>query len=504
MQSLPCPQRTHATRFPALQCVLALILAITLGSTHAASEIDVPYIGEPADRSLSPLEEQRLGREVMRQLLTHQYVLEDPQIEDYIAGLGQQLLQHTNDQHIGFKFFAVRDAAINAFAMPGGYIGINAGLLMASDSESELAGVMAHEIAHVTQRHIARSMDDTRGWDVASTALLLAALIAGAHDPELAQAALGIGMSAAMQKQINFTRANELEADRLGIKTLSAAGFDPQGMASFFHRLSQKSQLYGEGVPEILRTHPVNTTRISEAQARAASLPSDGHDSSLNYALMKARARVLMTELSSDAVRYFQATHKADPSPENRYGLALALRRARAFEESEALLQALHRDNPEEVTYKIALGELYLYRGDYDTAIRQLRQTRKAHQKNRTVLLLLADAMIRNAQPQQARQLMLETDLLNRGDSEAFRLLALAARDMDEPAEAHFQMSAYSHSRGDYVGAIRQLRNGLRVKDLNAHDRKRLQGRLNEYIGQIPESERRRAESEERQRRQGY
>ncbi len=486
-----------------MQRILAVILAITLGSSHAATEIDVPYIGEPADRSLSPLEEQRLGSEVMRQLLTHQYVLEDSQVEDYIVELGQALLKHTNDQQIGFKFFAVSDAAINAFAMPGGYIGINAGLLMASDSESELAGVMAHEIAHVTQRHIARSMDDTRGWDIASTALLLAALIAGAHDPELAQAALGIGMSAAIQKQINFTRANELEADRLGIKTLSAAGFDPQGMASFFHRLSQKSQLYGEGVPEILRTHPVNTTRISEAQARAASLPSDGHDSSLQYALMKARARVLMTELSSDAVRYFQATKDADPSPANRYGLALALRRARAFEQSEALLQALLKERPDEVTYKIAMGELELYRGDYPAAINQLRAARKAHQKNRTVLLLLTDALIRNAQPQQARQLILETDLINRGDSEAFRLLSLAAREMDQPAEAHFQMSAYSHSRGDYVDAIRQLQNGLRVRELDEHDRKRLQGRLNEYLAQLPDSERKRAESEARRRRQG-
>ena len=487
-----------------MQRILAVILAITLGSSHAASEIDVPYIGEPADRSLSPLEEQRLGSEVMRQLLTHQYVLEDPQVEDYIAGLGHTLLKHTNDQQIGFRFFAVSDAAINAFAMPGGYIGINAGLLMASDSESELAGVMAHEIAHVTQRHIARSMDDTRGWDIASTALLLAALIAGAHDPELAQAALGIGMSAAIQKQINFTRANELEADRLGIKTLSAAGFDPQGMASFFHRLSQKSQLYGEGVPEILRTHPVNTTRISEAQARAASLPSEGHDSSLQYTLMKARARVLMTELSSDAVRYFQATSEADPSPANRYGLALALRRARAFEQSEALLQDLLKQRPDEVTYKIALGELELYRGDYPAAIKQLRAARKSHQKNRTVLLMLADALIRDAQPQQARQLLLETALINRGDSEAFRLLALAAREMDQPAEAHFQMSAFSHSRGDYVDAIRQLRNGLRVSELDEHDRKRLQGRLNEYLAQLPESERKRAESEARRRRQGY
>ena len=498
---------SHATPFaakPLLVCalVIAILLMAWPSAGRAASEIDVPYIGEPADRSLSPLEETKLGSEVMRQLLAHHYLLEDPQLEDYIGSLGQQLLDHTNEQQLKFRFFIMRDNAINAFALPGGFIGINAGLLLASETESELAGVMGHEIAHVTQRHIARSMDDTRGWNVAAAALMIAAVIAGAHDPELAQAALGMGMSAAIQKQINFTRANELEADRLGIKTLSKAGFDPLGMASFFHRLSQNAQLYGEGVPEILRTHPVNSTRVSEARARAASLPTVPAKPSLRYELMQARARVLMTELSSESVAHFQALEKNQSAPAHRYGLALAHIRSRAFADAKTELDALIAQDPAEISYSTAMAELHLQSGNYPQAIEQTRKALKKHQNDRALLLMLSDSLIRNDKPALARQTLLESALLNRDDSEAYRLMAMAARDMKQPAEAHFQLAAYAHSRGDYYIALRQLHNGLRISDLQEHDRNRLQGRLDQYLAEIPESERKRAEAEQRRERQ--
>ena len=472
-----------------------MLLVTSLG--NASSDVNVPYIGEPADRSLSPVEEAELGREVMRQLYSGGVVLEDPELTSYVNALGQRLLRHTNDQDIAFTFFIVRDGGINAFALPGGYIGINAGLLTASETESELAGVLAHEIAHVTQRHIARSVDRNSGWSVASAALVLAAIIAGAQDPELAQAALGLGMSAAIQKQINFTRANELEADRIGIRTLAAAGLNPQGMASFFHRLSQKSQLYGEGVPELLRTHPVNTTRIAEAQARAQELPAGDVSSSLEYGLMKNRARVLMTELSSDALNTYRALTKRDSALEHRYGLALALTRSRQFDAADKVLQALLEEKPEQLNLLLARGRLKAMAQQPDTAETLLRRALKRHPDSRPALLTLADHLIATGQPAAARQLLLESDLLLRHDAEAHRLLALAARDMGETAEAHFQMAGYAHSRGDFVHAIRQLSNGLNLRDLNDHDRKRLQGRLKQYRAEAPDSERERARQQQ-------
>lgn len=492
MPRFPIPKIfANATSFGLAAGILLCLFSLD-AAAQARSELNVPYIGEPADRSLSPSEEKRLGQEVMRQLLAGGHVLEDPELAEYIKALGNRLLRHTNEAEQSFTFFVVKDAAINAFALPGGYIGINAGLIIASQSESELAGVVAHEIAHVTQRHIARSMDKTSGWDIASTALVIAALIVGAHDPEIAQAALSLGMSAAIQQQINFTRAHELEADRLGILTLSAAGFDPAGMSAFFHRLSQKGQLYGESLPELLRTHPVNTTRIAEAQSRAAALPPGQTQSSLDYRLMKVRAQVFSIELASETLSYFRALHRQDPSLENRYGLALALGRNRAFDAAEAELLALLQQWPEQLNLQLSLGQLYTEAGHDAKALSQLGKTLQQHPRARPATLALAQAMLRHGQAPKARQLLLESELLLRNDPETFRLLALAARDMQESAEAHFQMAAYSRSRGDYVSAIRQLRNGLSLETLDPHDRKRLQGRLAQYNAEAPETEIRR------------
>ena len=492
-------RRHHATRF-----ALALVSAICafVPGSWAASEIDVPYIGEPADRTLSPMQETQLGNEVMRQLLSGGYVLEDLELASYMQSLGKALLRHTNEQEIDFHFFVVKDAGINAFALPGGFIGMNAGLIMASESESELAGVMSHEIAHVTQRHIARSMDRSSGWDIATTALLLAALVAGARDPEAAQAALTLGMSAAIQQQINFTRANELEADRLGIRTLSAAGFDATGMASFFHRLSQKSQLYGEGVLELLRTHPMSSNRMAEAAARAASMPAGQANLNSEYALMKTRARVLMTELDGDALAWFTAlTKNGNRSAADRYGLALSLARNRAFDDAAKLLQALIDEDPEQRHYRMAYADLLIQRGQAQAAVKLLQEARKQHADYRPLILKLASALIRSGTPAEARQLLLESPLPGIHDAETHRLLAMAARDMNEQAEAYYQFAGYERSRGDFVAAIRQLDNGLQLDALKPHDRQRLQGRLEQYLAEAPESERRRARSEAQQRR---
>mgnify|MGYP000745987276 CR=1 FL=1 len=475
-------------------------LEVTGPALDAATNVNVPDIGEPADLVMSPLEEQRLGTEVMRQLLASGYVLEDPELTTYIRSIGQRLARHTNHSPDDFHFFVVKDGGINAFALPGGFIGINAGLLIASETESELAGVVAHEISHVTQRHIARQIDKSSGWNLASTALLIAALIAGIQDPEIAQAALGVGLSAAAQQQINFTRAHEKEADRIGIGVLADAGFDPEGMGDFFHRLSQKAQLYGEGVPEILRTHPVSTNRIAEAQARAAALPRHEPGSSLQYQLMRSRARVLMTELDGDALSHFRGLNRYGGDVSEVYGLALALERNRAFADAKSLLDRLIDQQPDQPSLLLARGRLQAEAGAMESAVSTLRRAHKQHPKYGPLTLGLAQTQIRAGQARDARQLLLESDLLLVADSEVFRLLALAAREMEDPAEAHFQMAAYERSRGNYVAALRQLRSALRLKELSQHDTERLEGRLAQYLAEAPESERKRSEQIHRER----
>jgi predicted Zn-dependent protease len=200
-------------------------------------------------------------------------IVEDPQVAEYINEIGHRIAVQANDGDYSFSFFVVDDARINAFALPGGFVGVHTGLIEASRNEDELAGVLAHEVAHVTQRHIARAVHASSRQSMLSTALMLGAMILGAAggDADAVQAGIAVAQGTAAQQQINFTRSNEYEADRIGIRALAEAGFDPHGMNSFFEVLSrQETSSPDRRIPEFLRTHPVTTARISEAKSRAA------------------------------------------------------------------------------------------------------------------------------------------------------------------------------------------------------------------------------------------
>ena len=218
----------------ALTIVLILQLAVGLPAARAQTTgSELPDIGMPASTTLSLADEYKIGLMIVRQLREAGQIVEDPEINEYLQALGMRLSSQAHEGAHRFTFFAVRDSSINAFALPGGFIGVNAGLVTATRSEAELAGVLAHEIAHVTQRHIARSLQNAGRANMASMAAMLAAILIGATTGLPSDAVLG-GVTAAQglaaQSQINYTRANEAEADRVGIGILAASGFDPVGM----------------------------------------------------------------------------------------------------------------------------------------------------------------------------------------------------------------------------------------------------------------------------------
>jgi len=225
----------------------SLLVALTAGlltallSMPATSQSNLPSMGEPADSALSPLEEAAIGRQLMRQIRASLPLARDTQLEEYITNLGQQLVQASGRQTSSFNFFIVQDPTVNAFAIPGGYIGVNLGLIDAMVYEDQLAGVVAHEIAHVTQRHHARAFALGKTRTISTAAAVLAAILIGAASPEAGQAALAAGLAATQQSSINFTRSNESEADRIGIDILRSADFDPTAMAESFSIL--------EGIP---------------------------------------------------------------------------------------------------------------------------------------------------------------------------------------------------------------------------------------------------------------
>lgn len=456
----------------------------------AVRDFDLPQIGDPADTALSPAEEAKIGAGVVAELYQYGYILEDAQITEYLSSVGWKLAAASGANPPHLSFFMVKDNRINAFALPGGYIGFNAGLVTSSGSESEMAGVMAHELAHVTQRHIARGAAQGGGLStIATWAAVIAAIIVGSADPDVILAALSLGQSVGYQRQINYTRAHEIEADRVGISTLSAGGYDPEGMAAFFQRLEQGSRLYGSGVPEFLRTHPVNTTRISEARTRASALPKRVITDSIEYSLMRARTLVLASNQPSDAVDSFAALIAAgQDTPGNRYGLAYALHELGQNERAAEILRPVVDKYPRQVNLGLLTSAIQFNNRQVEQGLASYQKNLELFPRSAPAILEYSEALIRAGQPETARRILLshEQSLGTRLDT--YRLLAQAAREMNNDAESSFQMATFLYLRGDRGGALSQLDAGLRLASLSSQDRARLAARRAEVRQTLPKN----------------
>ena len=270
-----CPRSLPALKriVPVLRNCAVLVLALMLARVPVAgAQIQLPDFGDSSSKAFSNADERAIGEAFMREIRSRLTIVDDPEVEQYIQWIGYRLVSESDYYNLGFTFFVVADNQINAFAAPGGYIGANSGLITASESESELAAVLAHETAHVTQRHIARSIELAGRNNIPAIAGLIAAIIIGTQNSQAGAATAAAVVGGQAQKQIDFTRANEKEADRVGMQLLESSGFDPRAMPAFFEKLQSESRYYRKP-PEFLSTHPVTTARIADTRGRAEQFP---------------------------------------------------------------------------------------------------------------------------------------------------------------------------------------------------------------------------------------
>ncbi len=364
---------------PGFLAWVGLVLPGPLAAQQSAVQDQLPEMGTAGGSTLSLEDEYRLGRMVMRGLRESGQIVDDPEVGEYLQSIGLKLSSLAHDGNRAFNFFLVSDPAINAFALPGGFIGIHSGLLMETANESELAGVLAHEISHVTQRHIARRLESQSRTNLVSAAAMLAAILLGSVAGGGGNATMGAISAAqglAAQSQINFTRENEYEADRVGIGLMASAGFDPNGMPSFFDTLGRRTQLGPNGMPELLRTHPLTSSRVAESKSRASQYPPVETVDSLSYALMKERVRVLTTPAGLDPRDYYASTieNEADASVAQVYGRALAQMMAGDAAAAIPTLQRLRASRPDVLQFHTALGQAQLAAGDVRGALDDPRQ----------------------------------------------------------------------------------------------------------------------------------
>jgi predicted Zn-dependent protease len=466
--------------------VLALSLAAMLiVSREGAGEISLPDIGDPSGALLSQVDEQALGEAFMREMRARLDIVDDPEIVDYIQSLGYRLGSRSEMPGVRFHFFVIASPVINAFAAPGGFIGINAGLIEATTSESELAAVIAHEIAHVTQRHLARSIELADNMTLPALAGIIAAIALGIAGGGQAGAAAAAAVTAGQaQMQLNFSRSNEQEADRLGMQILYGSGFDPQAMATFFERL-QQSQRYFAKPPEFLSTHPVTGSRIADARNRAEHFPYRQYVDSLAYQLARAKLRVVANRDPRRAVEYFaQAKKQEQPRVRivTRYGYALALLKAGSAKEARAELRKLSPADVEaHIPLQILAARAELSLGNMEKALRIYREATRLYPNDRALTHGYAEALLRAGQPDKVLELVDRYRRQYALDAVLYKALAEAQAQLGNDVEANVALAEHYYIRGQLDAAIEQMRLAQKMPGNDYYRRARVTARLSEF-----------------------
>ena len=446
-----------------------------------ADNIVLPDIGDSAG-NISPAQEYRTGEAVIRNIRHAGGVLDDPLIQEYLNELGYRLVAPSESQQL-FHFFLIKDTSINAFALPGGFIGINAGLILATQSESELAGVMAHEIAHVTQRHHARQYEQGTS-NVPVIAAIIAAIVLGSQGSDVGQAALASVAADSAQNQINFTRSNEKEADRIGINLLINAEFNPHGMAAFFDTLDKQSRFYGDSTPEFLRSHPVNPARIADARHRAHKYPNTLSANSIEYDLIRTRLKVLASDnkaqlLNSFSKRLKQGTYQNKEAA--RYGYALALHANQKYKKALAETQLLLNQDPERIAYNILKAQIETDAKQYTKAIKTLKKLLTIYPGNNNINLIYAETLLKANKIKLAYEILQTQNHSSTKTPKRYKLLSETQAKLNKTAESHQSLAEHYYLLGQTHEAIKQLEISLKIPKIEFYLTSKLEARLKEF-----------------------
>ena len=446
----------------------------------------LPDLGDISSASLSPVDEKKLGQRIMREIRRDPDYTADPVTYDYLNTLIARLAAGARSQKVPgiegegtfalrFELFGVKDKTINAFALPGGFIGVHTGLLVAADTESELASVLGHEMGHVTQKHIARMYGQQGTNSMIALASIILAAIAVSRNPNAAQGIAVGGQALAIQNQLSYSRDAEREADRVGFQILQGSGFDPQGMPDFFARLQRANSIMESGVPGYVRTHPLTTDRIADMQDRVRGLAAVRVPSSIEFYMLKARAQLIQTTSTSnfpELKQYFESlTRKPEPRKqlEGFYGLGImALKQQRLadadinLQKAKALVLQLANNgspfNKLSPAIEIANIEILIAKNQLEAALKQVNQLKAVYPTSRSANFYWADIELKmkNSSPviawakQQAR--------INPTETSYWEILARAYALADQKALHHAALAERYVSEGAWVGALEQMK----------------------------------------------
>ena len=449
-------------------------------------QLVLPDLGDSSSAALSPTDEKLLGERIMRDIRRDPDYSRDPVFYDYLNTIGQHLIATAKKQGIAglegegsflinFELFGVRDKSINAFALPGGFIGVHTGLIVSAETESELASVLGHEIGHVTQKHIARMFGQQGTNSMIALASIILAVVAASRNPNAAQGLAMGGQALAIQNQLSYSRDAEREADRVGFQILEAGGFDVQGMPDFFHRMQRANSIMESGVPGYVRSHPLTTDRIADMQDRVRGLSKPKVNSSVEFYLLKARARLIQTTSSSNYPElkqlYESLARKPEPIKqlEGNYGLALLSLKQQKITDAESYLQKSRvlmqtvsaQGSPVQrssLSLESTAVDILFAKGQHAEGLKQIAQIKATHPHSRSLNILTIEGQLKTRQHEQAINWLKTQTRAQPENSMWWGMLARAYSQAGKKALSHAALAEKYVADGAWIGGIEQMR----------------------------------------------
>jgi beta-barrel assembly-enhancing protease len=476
------------------------VFLVCAGLAFPAFPAGLPDLGDNSEAAFNSTQDRALGQKIMHDIRADRDYVDDPELSEYLNALGGRLVLSAQSVRDQFEFFFVRDNSINAFALPGGYVGVHSGLILAAQSESELASVLAHEITHVTQRHIARQIAGTENTNLITSVAMLAALIIAARtNSQVGQAAVATSQGLAIQNQLDYTREHEREADRIGLQVLEKSGFDPHAMANFFDRLQKSTRFQESNAPSYLRTHPLNSERIADVQNRVQKTAPKIIADSLDYQLVRAKLRA-QDGAAREAVNFFDATAAnkttanfydattANKTAAQSYGAAIALLRLREFDRAEKEITAARKFASHPMLDNLA-AQIKRESGDNSSALEILRAGIKSAPQSRALNYAYIETLLAAKQNDLALKNVNERLTSVQDDYRLYELQAKSYAALGKKLPQH-QAQAEAYIRQEKLqAALEQLQLAVKSTDGDDYQVSAAEARMRQIKQQVADEE---------------
>jgi len=467
------------TKLNSLVMIVFLILSILTINCHA---LPLPTIKQQGDDIFTRKKQRKLSQAYLMWLKNHLTMVSDPIASHYLQSLGNKLVSASDKNQNKYHFFFVADNSLNAFAGPGGNIAVNTGMILATDTEAQLAAVLSHEITHLNQHHLERMIADKKRHKIPTLAALIAAALIGSKAPNVASGAVAATMASNVQHQINFTRQNEWEADRLGMSILYTSGYDPYSMPEVFEHLQTDFLHHGIQISPFLMTHPVTRDRIADALNHANQFPKRSYHDHDYFYFIKERLRAMTMATHHEAIDYYETKLKNNKAVQHlaalKYGYAVALLRAEKYPKARKVIKELLNDEDELIIFRLTQANIEIEAEHYKKAITILRKASNLYPENYPVMLYYSHALLKAGHPEQARKNILQYLHENPQADKPYGLLAECQSQSGHLSDAYQTQAEVLLNYGNTAMALRQLRIAEELPDLDERTKTILQAKI--------------------------